>query len=391
MKKNDKMNILILGISGAGKSTLIEAISGAKILTGAGEGKTQKIDVYESDNWHMRFIDTKGFEYSFFEQRKTICQVKKYTKEHITDDTETNSDDDKLGIDAVWYCVPGTSRRTFSHNIELMNKAIKGWKHVPVFAIITKSYGEGDIEDNRQEVSSVFARARQQVNLQKIIPIVAKEYKVNDDFTVMPFGIDELCRETLECADTAKLINKENRERMVIEQKRFTANTIVGGATASAIVIGAVPLNFADALILVPLETGLTKAILKVYGIKVSGDVIGAIVGSAAITDIAKAAVEPLRALPIAGSIVNGAVAGGIVLALGEAEVAAAEAVIKGKLDPKKVDDIVNYIEGKIKESKVLGELTKYLQENAKSLKELEIKEAFGKIQDFLGTILKGN
>lgn len=36
------MNVLVLGASGAGKSTLIKAISGTEILTGVGEGQTQK-------------------------------------------------------------------------------------------------------------------------------------------------------------------------------------------------------------------------------------------------------------------------------------------------------------------------------------------------------------
>ena len=127
MDKGDKMNILVLGASGAGKSTLIKAVSGASIMIGVGEGVTDRIDVYESETWPLRFIDTKGFEYSHLKQRKTIKQVKTYTKEQIKD-VDNNSD--RVGIDAVWYCVEGTSRRTFSDNIELMNKAIKGWKKI---------------------------------------------------------------------------------------------------------------------------------------------------------------------------------------------------------------------------------------------------------------------
>lgn len=83
MNENEKMNILVLGGSGAGKSTLIKAISGVEVVTGVGEGNTQKIDVYESNTWPIRFIDTKGFEYSIIEQLKTIHQVKKYTKKQI--------------------------------------------------------------------------------------------------------------------------------------------------------------------------------------------------------------------------------------------------------------------------------------------------------------------
>lgn len=80
MSSNQKMNILVLGASGAGKSTLIKAISGTEVMTGVGEGNTQKIDVYESATWPIRCIDTKGFEYKILEQIKTIHQIKNLLK-----------------------------------------------------------------------------------------------------------------------------------------------------------------------------------------------------------------------------------------------------------------------------------------------------------------------
>lgn len=380
MNKKEKMNVLVLGASGAGKSTLIKAVSGAKIMTGVGEGNTEKIDVYDSETWPLRFIDTKGFEYNFFAQRKTIRQVKQYTSEQVKSEDKKKVSD-SVGIDAVWYCVEGTARRTFSHNIELMSKAIKGWKDVPVFAVITKSYSESDIPENVQAVATSFANVKK-VNLQKIIPVVAEEYRINDEVSVSPFGIDELCSETLECADTAKLINKANRTRMVLEQKRFTANIIVATATTSATVIGAVPINFADAAILVPLETALTKSIFKVYNVKFSADMVAAIVGSAAITNIAKAAITPLKALPVAGAVINGAVAGAIVLALGEAVIATSQAIHTGKIDPSKADEVMKSIESKLTESKVVGELIKFMNENVKDFSGKNAKEIIAAFLD---------
>lgn len=380
MNKKEKMNVLVLGASGAGKSTLIKAVSGAKIMTGVGEGNTEKIDVYDSETWPLRFIDTKGFEYNFFAQRKTIRQVKQYTSEQVKSEDKKKVSD-SVGIDAVWYCVEGTARRTFSHNIELMSKAIKGWKDVPVFAVITKSYSESDIPENVQAVATSFANVKK-VNLQKIIPVVAEEYRINDEVSVSPFGIDELCSETLECADTAKLINQANRTRMALEQKRFTANIIVATATTSATVIGAVPINFADAAILVPLETALTKSIFKVYNVKFSADMVAAIVGSAAITNIAKAAITPLKALPVAGAVINGAVAGAIVLALGEAVIATSQAIHTGKIDPTKADEVMKSIESKLTESKVVGELIKFMNENVKDLSGKNAKEIIAAFLD---------
>ena len=161
MEKDKKMNVLVLGASGAGKSTLIKAISGTEVVTGVGEGNTQNVDVYESSTWPIRCIDTKGFEYKIIEQWKTIYQIKKFTKKQIS---SKNSKED-VGIDVVWYCVEGTSRRTFSHNIDLMNKAIQGWKDIPVFVVITKSYSEVDIPENIKAVQQAFEKAKKKNNL----------------------------------------------------------------------------------------------------------------------------------------------------------------------------------------------------------------------------------
>lgn len=371
MEDNKKMNVLVIGVSGAGKSTLIKAISGVKVVTGVGEGNTQKIGVYESNTWPIRCIDTKGFEYNFIEQWKTIRQVKKYTKQQIGSNKGNSSD---LGIDAVWYCIEGTARRTFVNNINLMNKAIKGWKNIPVFAVITKSYSETDIPENIEAVRQTFAKLNG-VNLKKIIPVVAEEYIINDEVRVLPKGIEELCLSTLDCIDEAKNINQENRNRMVLEQKRFTANTITTGATITSFTIGAIPLNFADSQLLVPIEIGLVSAIFKVYGVKVSKEIVKTIVGSSIITLAAKQVVTLVKALPIAGDIVNGTVAGAFVLALGEGTILVSEGIYTGKIKEDEKDRIADIIANSIKENAVIKATIGYFEKNGDKLSGKSPKE----------------
>ena len=372
MEENEKMNILVLGASGAGKSTLIKAISGTEVITGVGEGNTQKIDVYESTTWPIRCIDTKGFEYNIFEQWKTIHQVKKYTKEQISNKENSS----EIGIDAIWYCIEGTARRTFSHNINLMNKAIKGWKNIPVFAVITKSYSEVDIPENIEAVKQAFAKSKN-INLKKIIPVVAEEYVINEEITVAPKGIEELCIQTLDCLDEAKKINKTNRDRMILEQKRFTANGAVVGATTSAVVIGAVPIPFPDSIILMPLETGLTKLIFKIYKVNYSVELVTAIVGSTMITTVAKSI---LKAIPIAGAVANGVVAGAIVFALGQSVIAASEAIYNGKLEPTKINEMVEFVGEKVKENAIVGATISYFEQNKDKIQDKKPKEILDEI-----------
>lgn len=110
------------------------------------------------------------------------------------------------------------------------------------------------------------------------------------------------------------------------------------------------PFNFADAALLVPLETGLTKGIFKIYGIKFSGELVTAIVGSTLITNIAKSVLKQLTdKIPVAGQVLNGTIAGIFVLVLGEAVIAATEAIYTGKLDSSQIDAVVTFIVDKIK------------------------------------------
>ena len=378
MSENKMMNILVLGASGAGKSTLIKAISGTEVMTGVGEGNTQKIDVYESDTWPIRCIDTKGFEYNIFEQWKTIHQVKKYTKSQLVNKEGTKNNE--IGIDAVWYCVEGTARRTFTHNITLMNKAIKGWKNIPVFAVITKSYSEKDISENIEAVQQAFARLGG-VNLKKIIPVVAEEYTVNDEVKVAPMGIDELCLSTLDCIDEAKNINKENRDRMVLEQKRYTANATTFGATATAFTIGVIPGNYTDSQMLVPIEVGLAKVIFKIYGVKISNEIVKTIIGSSAITLAAKQVVTLVKTLPIAGDIVNGTVAGAFMFALGEGIILVSEGIYTGKIDPKRTDEIAEIIGENIKINPIIKATMEYFEKNSEKISGKNSKEIFNEIK----------
>ncbi|MBQ8782738.1 MAG: 50S ribosome-binding GTPase [Clostridia bacterium] len=375
MEDSRKINVLVLGNSGVGKSTLIKAVSGTEIQTGTGEGNTQKIDVYESNTWPLRFIDTKGFEYKKLEQIKTIFQIKKFTKEQV--ELSKNSESQNTGIDVVWYCIEGTSRRFFADNIKMMNTAIRGWKNIPVFAVITKSYSESDIEDNISAVESAFSKIKN-INLQKIVPVVAQEYEIDEEKSVLPKGIDELCSLTLECSDEAVKISSENQKRMILEQKRIVANLSIGGAATAGVLVGAAPISFADSLILVPLETALIKSIFKTYGIDFSGELISAVIGSAAITNVAKASVSALKTIPnIAGNVLNAVVAGFFVGAIGEAVAALCEAIYLEKIEKDEIDRIIDFVAEKIKDNSMLSFAVRYIQKNSEKLVGKSAKEIF--------------
>lgn len=374
MEDIERMDILVLGNSGAGKSTLIRAISGTKVESGVGEGNTQKISVYESSTWPFRLIDTKGFEYNIVEQLKTMYQIKSFTK--------NQQQKEHNGIEAVWYCIDGMSKRVFSDNIEMMNRTISVWKDIPVFAVITKSFSTIETNENIEAVKVAFSKNKK-INLQKIIPVVAESFAVNENMIVNPSGIDELCNATIEIFPEAKKISEDNLNNMDFAQKKHMATATVLGASTAATVVGAVPFSFADALILVPLETALVKGIFKIYGVEKNGELISAIVGSTAITNVAKATLKLLTGkIPVAGSVLNGAVAGIFAFALGEVVTEVSEKIATGKLETNKIDEILKFVTDKMENNVIIGSSVKFINENTEQLEGKTAKEIFNLINN---------
>ena len=173
---------------------------------------------------------------------------------------------------------------------------------------------------------------------------------------------------------------------MVLEQKRFTANTVTVGATITSFTIGAIPLNFADSQLLVPIEIGLVSAIFKIYGIKISKEIIRTIVGSSVITLTAKQVVTFVKTLPIAGDIVNGTVAGAFVLALGEGTILVSEGIYTGKIKEDQTDQIANIIANSIKENNVIKATIDYFEKNCDKLSGKSSKEI---LEDIVKTTKK--
>lgn len=370
--REGKMNILIIGPSGAGKSTIIKAISGKTLLTGIGEGQTQEIEIYESEIWPLNLIDTKGFEYNFMEKLKTIRQIRNFTKKHLKNNNE-------IGIDAVWYCIDGMTGRVFFENIKTMSKAIKGWNNIPIFAVITKSIVEDNIELNIKAVQNSFAKSRG-MNLKNIIPIVAEEYKVGDN-VVAPFGIEKLCEETLNCYEEAKRISVENRRIMLLKQKKFTSQTIVVSHSTAALAIGTSPLPSAP--ILVPIEVSLIQLIFKTYNVELEKSILTSFVTTGVVTNIGKSIAESAVKIIPGVSLIYGVVAAIIVTVLGESTILVAENVYNGKIDSTKVDDIMNAITAEIKNSQLIEACKSYLVSNKENIKGKSANEIYEEIKKY--------
>lgn len=383
----DKGNVLVIGNSGVGKSTLINAILGeerAETSWGA-DGTTRELKLYETDGVPFRIIDSVGFEPSFFKEQRAINAVKKWSK------NSAKAGQENSGISVIWFCVDGCARKLFPKAISDLSKATHMWESIPVIVVITKSYSVPERAENIEMVNNAFAKQkRYSKNLRKVIPVVASTYVLNDSAYAAPDGITDLIDVTNELMPEGIRAGKEDIANFVLRRKRAMSHSVVGVATTAASIVGAVPIPFADALILSPIEIAEVNALAQIYGINKSEEskrFLNSIVEVGTVSAAAKAAISALKAIPginIGASILNAIIAGGIVVALGEGTVYAFEQVYLGNKTTSDIDWVKKIIESKLS-SRVMDFADTTI---AKITKESEEKDVSKTIIDVLKSFL---
>jgi len=330
----ERGNVLVIGNSGVGKSTLINAVLGENVAeTGWGtSGTTPELTIYESEEIPFRIIDSIGFEPSFFKEMKAINAVKKWSK----DSAKQGKEDSKINV--IWFCVDGIAAKLFSKTLEDLSRATAMWESVPLIVVITKSFSVPDRQRNIDMVYQAFAKQRRYgKNLRKVIPVVASTYVLNESAYAPPEGISELIDATNELMPEGIQAGDADIAMFQLNRKRALAHGITGASTAAAVVVGAVPIPFADALLLSPIELGLVNGLAQLYGInKAEGSkqFLNSIVEVGTVSLAAKTAISALKAIPavnIGASALNAVIAGSIVAALGEGTIYAFEQVSLGK------------------------------------------------------------
>lgn len=341
---DDKINILILGTSGCGKSTLINSVLGEnEALTGVGDAVTKEIAVYQNGELPFRMIDTVGYEYSLFKQNRIKHDITKFCKEGVK-----SSDIEKL-IHMIWFCIDGTKKRVDQEALGYIKSVTNDWKNVPIFVVFTKSYSRMEIEENIKMANDAIekydnAHKKRQLNVKEIIPVVAKEYPIDDTVTVPPMGLDDLVGKTIAMAPVAKQISADAIKEIDLKLKNGMANALVAAATTGATAVGAIPIPIPDATILVPIQSGMLAGVAKVFDIQdkdVINEVINTMLKVGATTMAGKGLLTALKAIPglnIAAAVLNAAVAGSITLVAGEISIIFFQKAYKNEIDVKSVN-----------------------------------------------------
>ena len=370
---DSKANILVLGTSGAGKSTLINAVVGREVAkVGSGKHSTEKMEAYEPEGLNFRLIDSRGFEYNFWNTRKTVKDMKSWVADGLKDK--------KPRIHMLWFCVDATSKRFTGQTMKTLEEVKKEWKDVPIIVVLTKSFFIAEDEENIEMVKETFRKRAKRTGMPvAIVPVLAQPPKGEN---ILPRGIEDLVAITEKNLDAAVRDSEFAVKKYDLKSKRLKAQALTLGAATSGAAVGAIPISFPDAAILTPIEATLISAIARVYKLDEKDDftkkLISRIVESGTVGIVAKMALNQLKLIPgfanLAADALNAIVAGAIIAGIGEAATIIMEKAYLGEINKEDFEWINRVVEDQM--GTIVKKITKLTSEHMGSINIADILKA---------------
>lgn len=311
MRERGHMTVLIAGRTGVGKSTLINSIFQGKMAdTGQGRPVTSGTREITKEGIPLTIWDTRGLELAAF--KETLGELEALIKSRSSDR------DHRRHIHVAWLCVHEDGRRVEEAEIALHRMLAR---HVPVIGVVTKARADNGF---RAEVQRLLPEARNVARVRAL----AEEF--DDGHTLAPFGLEDLVNLTSEVIPEALRRALAAAQKASIDYKKSVSHGLVAAAAATAATVGAVPIPFSDAVLLVPVQVGMLAGISAAFGLELStaflATLTSAFAGSAAATIGGRALVANLLklvpGLNVAGGVISAATAATLTTALGEAYIA---------------------------------------------------------------------
>lgn len=310
----DKTNILIVGKTGAGKSTLINSVFRAEMAeTGTGRPITQHLKKISKEGVPVNLYDTKGLELSETVQ----AEIKKEILDEIErcNDLCIKNDSKSELIHACWYCIDGSVRRCEETDIEWINDIAE---KVPVIVVVTKGFPKKDAREFKKKIENL------NLNCRAIVPVLAEKYEdrdeedEDDEILIIPsYGLDKLVEVTLEVLPEGVRKAFNNAQKVSLDKKVSAARKWVTRYAATTGAIGASPIPFSDAPLLVGAQLSMLAHVTAIFGLSVEKAVLTAIISSVAgvsgTTLGGKTLVSNLlKFIPGVGSVAGGAISASV-------------------------------------------------------------------------------
>lgn len=337
IKNLNTLNIIVAGKTGVGKSTLINAVFRDNLVeTGMGKPVTDHMRKITKKGLPLAIYDTRGFELG----KDVQAEVKKEVIDVINKGFATK--DINKAIHCIWYCINTASNRVEPEEIEWIKELSKDNQitQVPIIVVLTQSFSKKNADALRKTLLD------ENLDVVQIIPVLAQDYEIDDDYVAKSFGLDALIQVMGEALPDELLDTLQNVQIASLAEKKRHAQAAVATATVAAAGEGAAPIPFSDCALLIPTQLGMIASITVIFGFDVNKSILTAFLsstlGAGGATLLGKTVVTNLlKFIPGAGTIAGGAISAGtagvITAALGEAYIGIMELVFKGEMN---IDDL---------------------------------------------------
>jgi predicted GTPase len=233
IKKRGRVNVLVAGRTGVGKSTLINAVfQGNLATTGQGRPVTMATREITKEGIPLSIFDTRGLEVK--EYAEIIASLERVIKDR------SKEEDPDRHIHVAWVCIVEDSARVEDAEVHLTEILAN---YVPVVVVITKAKSDRGF---RVKVQELLPEAR------NVVRVRALETILDDGYILKTMGLEELVEVTMEVVPEGRRNAFVAAQRVSLRQKANRAHTVVVSAATLAAGIGAVPIPFADAALIVP-------------------------------------------------------------------------------------------------------------------------------------------
>ena len=310
-------NLAVFGKTGVGKSTLVNAVFGRDVAaTGVGSPVTKGLVYYRMADGFLGVYDSEGFETGTAGD-SIVAGLRRIVADHRTRPINEQ-------IHAAWYLVRWSDRR-FEPAQERFVRELAGLG-LPVIMVMTQVPSrDGVVHPEAEEFADYIRSLGLPLSPRNDVVLTNA---LTDSFTHTPvFGLTSLLDVTYDVIPEAASKALTAAQMLDVERKKKEVATIINQAVVVAAGVGATPIPFADAALLVPNQVTMIARITAAYGLPPSTSRALATAGSIVLTGGATmagryAVTSLLKFVPggaVAGSAISAAVAGALTKAVGVA------------------------------------------------------------------------
>jgi uncharacterized protein (DUF697 family)/GTPase SAR1 family protein len=340
LRERGHVNVLVAGRTGVGKSTLVNAVfQGDLATTGHGRPVTTHTREITKEGVPLSIFDTRGLEMA-------DCTAALRTLEAFIAARQQDRDANRR-IHVAWVCVEEDLRRVEEAESALA-RALAA--HVPVVGVITKARADRGFRTRVQELMP---------EAPNVVRVRALRDEFDDGHILEPMGLRELVELTMTLVPEGQRRAFVAAQKVDIELKKRHARMIVATAAASAAGIGAAPIPFADAALIVPIQIGMVAGISATFGLHLSEAFLSSLVASTltgtGATITGRAIVSGLfKLVPGVGTLIGSAIsattAAAVTSAFGEAYIRSLEALFQRRRgEPPTAEELVSTVKEEFK------------------------------------------